>query len=105
MTDVDEKEQLRAALREELANLWTDLAHETRWAHNGRWSIACDNLLARITAITELVGPVRWEDMPYELLWDGSGLYRRMHAEMGVAVEVDEVGLARYLKEMERSHE
>lgn len=100
MTDIDETEQLRAALREELACLWSDLAHETQWAHNGRWSVACDNRLMRITAITELVGPVRWEDMPYELLRDGSGLYRRLHAEMGAAVEVDEAGLAEYLRQM-----
>ncbi|MFC1410485.1 hypothetical protein ACEZCY_14595 [Streptacidiphilus sp. N1-12] len=93
MSDVDESAWLRAALREELACLWSDLDQAIRYARNGVWSIACAGVQARITAITQLVGPTPWDEIQFNLLEDGT--YQRLHTEMGVDAPVDMAEVAR----------
>lgn len=76
---------LDAAARWELELLWNDLHDARRSA--AKWSIRCDGLAARIRMFTRLVGPTPWEKIQIPLLEDGT--YQRIHAEMGVTVEVD----------------
>jgi hypothetical protein len=97
----DETEQFRAALREELACLWSDLATDRRMAFNGVWSVACESTASRIATITALVGPTPWEQIQPTLLEDGT--YLRLHAEMGITAEVDEAAVAEFLDEWRRS--
>ena len=101
MPDVDEAAWLRAALREELANLWTDLQTARRSAYNGAWSMHCDSLKERIVALTHLVGPTPWEQADPGLFRDR--LFQRIHEEIGVPVEVDEVKLATHLQWLDDS--
>lgn len=75
------------AARWELELLWGDLHDARRSAANGAWSIRCDGLAARIKMFTRLVGPTPWEKIQIPLLEDG--IYQRIHAEVGVPVEVD----------------
>ncbi len=83
----DEPTTLEEAAKGELACLWGDLDEAVRRAINRDWSIQCENLAARIKTLTRFVGPTPWEEIQISLL--ESGRYQRLHAEMGVAVEVD----------------
>lgn len=80
-------DQLRAALREELAHLWDDMSIARRYALNGQWSMQCENVADRIKTITRLVGPTPWGEVPMDVL--ELGLYQRIHAELGIAAPVD----------------
>ena len=80
------------AARWELDLLWDDLAKALRYAANGVWSMECDALVARIKMFTRLVGPTAWEKIQIPLLEDGT--YQRIHAEIGVAADVDMVRVA-----------
>ncbi len=70
-----------SALRQLLVLAWYDLQEERGRAANGRWSIACDNLVCRIVGLTRLVGPVPWEEIDVDLILDG--IYERIHAAIG----------------------
>jgi hypothetical protein len=74
---------LGAAAREELAALWFDLEHEMTFAMNGRWSIACDNLVQRIVRLSRLVAPTPWGQVPVSLLLNET--YQRIYAAAGVS--------------------
>lgn len=80
-------ERLEAAVREELADLWCDLHRAQSYAINGKWSIACDNLEGRIKLLTPLVGATPWDEIQIQLL--ENGVYQRIHADLGIAVEPD----------------
>ena len=82
-----ENERLRGLLREELVSLWTDLEQAIRRAHNGQWSMECDWFLDRIKTLTQQVGAAPWGLLPITLL--ESGLYQRIHAELGIDAPVD----------------
>lgn len=84
MTDPD---ALTEAAREELNDLWHDLMRDIREAINGQWSMACDGTVHRIKRLTPLVGPTPWDTVPIPLL--ESGLYQRIHAELGIDAPVD----------------
>jgi hypothetical protein len=82
-----ELERLKAAVREELKDLWGDLHRAQTYAINGSWSIACDNLEERIKSLTPLVGATLWDEIQIPLL--ENGVYQRIHADLGIAVEPD----------------
>jgi len=84
---MSELETLRKAVREELADLWSDLHTARRAAINGVWSMQCDRLVWRIKSLTPLVGATPWEEIQIPLLEDG--LYQRIHSELGIPVTVD----------------
>jgi hypothetical protein len=85
--DVSELETLREAIRDELGSLWGDLGQARNSAINGKWSMHCDRLVARIGKLTRLVGPTPWEEIHLPLL--ENGIYQRIHAELGVDAPVD----------------
>lgn len=87
-----ELEQLKQAVREELADLWGDLHRAQSYSINGRWSIACDNLEERIKNLTPLVGATPWDEIQIRLL--ENGVYQRIHADLGIAVQPDMVRVA-----------
>lgn len=87
MSDDDEPSTLDDAVRRELECLWDDLYSATRAAIRDGWSINCDHLRWRIETLTRFVGPLPWENVQIPLL--ESGVYQRIHQEMGVTVEVD----------------
>lgn len=82
-----ELEALKAAVCEELRDLWCDLNRAQSHAVNGEWSIECDNLEERIKTLTPLVGATSWEEIQIALL--ENGVYQRIHADLGIAVEPD----------------
>jgi hypothetical protein len=71
-----------AALRWLLKLSWDGLEEARRNAINGRWSIACDGMVARIVGLSRLVGPLRWEEVSVGLILDG--VYERIHEAMGM---------------------
>ncbi|MBP5870870.1 hypothetical protein [Streptomyces scabiei] len=91
---MSELETLRAALREELSCLWTDLQTARRDAVNGQWSMHCDWIEGRIKTITPLVGPTPWTELDIQLIEDG--VYQRVHAEIGVDAPYDEDGVRKH---------
>jgi hypothetical protein len=80
-------QKLEEVAREELGLLWGDLNRARQSAINGEWSMNCDHLVERIMALTPLVGPTPWEEIQIPLL--ELGIYQRVHAELGVPVDVD----------------
>lgn len=78
---------LEDAARWELVLLWDDLDRARRTARNGEWTMGCDAAVERIRMFTRLVGPTPWEKVQISLLEDG--IYQRVHAELGVPVDVD----------------
>lgn len=85
--------ELIEVCREELDCLWDDLNDAVRDAINGEWSINCGGLEERIKALTKLVGPTSWESVHIPLL--ESGVYQRIHAEIGIDAPVDMDGVRR----------
>jgi hypothetical protein len=77
--DEDTPDSLEAAVRDEIANLWNDLDNAIRMAHNGEWSVGCDNYAGRIIRLSRLAGPLSWENVPFTMLL--SGTYHRMLAD------------------------
>lgn len=90
---MSELETLRAAVRDELDSLWSDLNNARYAAISGKWSMQCDFLVERIKNLTALVGPTPWESIELQLLEDG--IYQRVHAEVGVHAPVDMEHVAR----------
>jgi hypothetical protein len=82
-----ETEQLKAAIRGQLALLWSDLCDAQGEAVRTDWSIRCENLAERITELTKLVGPTRWDEVPMPLL--ENGVYLRIHVAMGIEVRIN----------------
>lgn len=80
-------QKLEEVAREELRLLWKDLADARSYSVNGAWSIRCDELVERINALTTLVGPTPWDEISIPLL--EAGIYQRVHADLGIPVEVD----------------
>lgn len=74
---------LTDAARAELEQLWGDLAAHRRYAHNGVWSVGCENKAYRIVALSRLVGALPWGQVDVDVLLDG--LYERLHTEAGIA--------------------
>lgn len=91
---MSETEALRAALRDELACLWTDLQNARRDAYEDDWSMDCEWIAERIKTITRLVGPTPWTELDIGLIEDG--VYQRIHAEIGVDAPYDEEGVRRH---------
>lgn len=77
-------DSLTQAVRDELVQLWGDLAGAVRYAHNGCWSVQCENLADRITTLSRLVGPTGWEHIEVTLLT--GGVYERVYREAGIEV-------------------
>ncbi len=78
----DHPDDVAAAARIELVNLWSDLAHARQFASNGVWSVQCDNLAYRIVMLSRVVGACPWGDVDVDVLLDG--LYVRVHDEAGI---------------------
>lgn len=87
---VSDLELYAQALRDELVNLWSDLAaaYRASRADPREASMGCENLMGRIHTITALVGPVSTDqiEMPFLL----TGMYEQVHAEAGITVAVPE---------------
>lgn len=82
--DLDRNEiaQYRTAIRAELVQLWGDLHQATQDAMVGGWSVGCENLADRIVELTQLVGPVGWEQIDTALVF--SGVYEKVHRDAGL---------------------
>jgi hypothetical protein len=70
---------LPAAVHDELVHLWHDLLEARRAALNGCWSMQCENVVYRITALSRLVGAIGWDEVDVTLV--RSGLYERVHRD------------------------
>lgn len=92
---MDRTTQLEEALRGELAQLWNDLAQAIPSALNGKWSMQCDNLAARIQTLTKLVGAAPPEQISFGLLREGADTYERLHQEIGVDIDREELARCR----------
>lgn len=73
---------LAAAIHDELVNLWSDLTAAVRYAHNGCWSVGCENVATRIVTLSRMVGATRWEEIDVDLL--RSGVYERVYRDAGI---------------------
>lgn len=81
-------EDLTQAIRDELVMLWGDLSWAVRHAHNGSWSVQCENIADRIVTLSRLVGPTKWGELDVDLLL--GGVYERVYHEAGIEVpEID----------------
>jgi hypothetical protein len=94
-----EIEQLKTAIHEELDCLWGDLHDAQQRGIRTDWSIQCENLADRITALTKLVGPTPWDHVPLPLR--ENGVYRRVLASMGITAEVDMAEVARLRRDLD----
>lgn len=83
---------------EEQENLWGDLTSALRYAANGKWSIACEHVIQRLTAVIPLVGPTAPGDVDWILT--ASGIYDTVLSEADVAIP--EYDLAGWEPQMER---
>lgn len=92
---MDRTQQLEEALREELQDLWSDLSNAIHYAYNGTWSVQCDGLASRIQTLTKLVGPTAPENISYGLLREGQDVYERLHSEINVGIDRDELARCR----------
>jgi hypothetical protein len=88
----DGADTLETVARWELLCLWSDLNDARHSAIRDSWSMTCDDLVDRIKLFTQQVGPTPWEEIDIGLLEDG--IYQRVHAEMGVTVDVDMASVA-----------
>lgn len=70
-----------AALRWLLQCAWEDLQTAREQARNGRWSMECDDAVARIVGLTRLVGPLSSECVPDDVIRDG--IYEQIHEAIG----------------------
>lgn len=85
------EQDLRDVLLEELIYLWGDFADAYRASRTDppETSMGCEHLIGRIQTVTKLVGPIDPAKvaMPFLL----TGMYERVHAEIGITVTVPEV--------------
>lgn len=95
MDDRATPSDLEEAIRAELVALWSDMYWAVREAHEGGWSMRCDNLTARIVNLSRLVGPTSWQVIDIETL--KGGVYEKVYRDAGIEypavdwVRVDEV--------------
>jgi hypothetical protein len=82
-SDEDWPADLATAVHDELVHLWHDVLEARRAALNGCWSIQCENVIYRITALSRLVGAIGWDEVDVTLV--RSGLYERVHRDAGIA--------------------
>jgi hypothetical protein len=87
----------RAFVRDELIYLWGLLwdayqkflsttwigEPQKQWQEGGSWSGRCEGLGERIKSATEIVGPIRWQDIPMTALVDG--WFAWANARLGIA--------------------
>jgi hypothetical protein len=94
--------KLEEAARTELALLWRDLESACRAAADGRWSMRCDSVVDRIKALTALVGPTPWDEVPPVLV--ETRLYQEIHLAIGIDTEVKawQIAEAKALAEIQR---
>jgi hypothetical protein len=79
-------------LRDELADLWSDLSDARGKAANREWSMQCDWLTGRIVRLSRLTGATPWKKIPCDLLLDG--IYTGIMDQAGVPFDrpdLDEV--------------
>ncbi|GAA2657593.1 hypothetical protein [Nonomuraea recticatena] len=100
MTDSQRRVQRRLhdLLREELLELWHDLAaaHRRSRARPPRQSLECRRLIRRIKAITRVSGATAPGNIGFAFLL--TGLYQEIHEELGLNVAVDE-GLLQHARD------
>lgn len=78
------------ALRDEVEHLWGDLAEDYRMSRTTppERSMGCLGRIERIQTITNLVGPCPPTKIQYPFLL--SGMYMKVHAEIGITATVPE---------------
>jgi hypothetical protein len=81
----DPPADLGAAVREELACLWTDLDQAVHYALRGGWSMGCDWVTARIVRLPRIAGATPWEQVPIPLVLDGT--WQGILAASGITCE------------------
>ncbi|MFJ6850392.1 hypothetical protein ACIQM3_07610 [Streptomyces sp. NPDC091271] len=81
-----ETDHLNRVAREGLGYLRGDLQDARRSAIGDQCAIQCDHIKERSKALTPLVGPTPSDEIQIPLLEDG--VYRRIHADLGVEVTV-----------------
>ena len=86
------RDDLVAALRTELVNLWADLEYASRESRAAAWSIGQENLLERIKVISDLVGPASWRNASVPFLL--SETYRAACERIGYPVQASDAELA-----------
>ncbi|MEU4406286.1 hypothetical protein AB0F88_17325 [Streptosporangium sp. NPDC023963] len=85
---MSELRRLHRALREELAELWHDLAaaYQRSRINPPEQSQECRQLIRRIEAITRQTGPTPPGDIGFVFLL--TGLYQQLHERLGVDVPI-----------------
>jgi hypothetical protein len=80
----------RDALKAELVHLWSDFAQNYHYSQASppESSGGCESVIERILALTKIVGPVDAGEL--ELWFLLSGMYERVHAQIGIHVTVPE---------------
>lgn len=68
---IDDVDRLRAFVRSEQYDLWTDLDEAITEAINGVWSIKAYNLAQRIVWAAELVGPTEHDKVSWLIIAGG----------------------------------
>ena len=88
------REELAAALRTELVNLWADFEHASRESltPGAGWSMGQEWFLERIKALSDLVGPASWRDISIPFLL--SETYRAACERVGYPVSATDAELA-----------
>lgn len=88
------REELTAALRAELVNLWADFEHASResLAPGAAWSMGQEWFLERIKTLSDLVGPASWRDVSIPFLL--SETYRAACERIGYPVAASDAELA-----------
>lgn len=81
----DAPADLGAAVREELAALWSGLDRAVHDALRGDWSIECDWVTTRIVRLSRLAGATPWEQVPIPLVLDGT--WQGILTAAGIAFE------------------
>lgn len=94
---------LAEGAKDELEALWGDLEDARGSAIvRGTWTLRLAELEDRIKALTQIVGPTPWGDVPLPLLEDG--VYQTIHRHIGVEAPVDMAGVARARALIEQEH-
>jgi hypothetical protein len=86
-------DDLEAAARQILPDLWSDLDEAKRSAINGRWSMACDWITRDIVILSRLAGVTPWQEIPTRLLTDG--VYQSIMREAALPFEEPDMALVR----------
>jgi len=79
-------EHLADWIREEQADLWSDLDNAIQTAVNGAWSMHASNVARRIVSAARLVGPTPHGEIPWPLV--AGGVYEAVYTAGGVPADV-----------------